>query len=340
MAFDRIDIDRTGFIDFEYLLKFFYNNNIYPYEEEIILILKRLDRDDDGRISLEDFTFLFNANPFGLSSSTGLSNKTPLKKTQELLNSMRLSPQRIRGENDFPTFINSNNSIYSGKKLNSRMNNYSDDKNLVNSCFNSKNYSQLNYPFQAVRKHISPIRNNYKSIYKSNGNYLYIFIYSFLIVDFNNAKYTSPLIRQNREIYQNYSPEKVEKIYNGKVYESKYIISPQEFSKTTDIKEKYLNRNKQGNINDQYSDFHKFMSNLKKILLYEKEVEKAKEELTLKSDFNIDDFFNVFSNHGKIYISNEEIERALTDFGIHPKTNELYLFLRRFNKGIDNEKIE
>ena len=35
-------------------MNFFSINNYFPYEEEIILILRRLDKDDDGRLTLDD----------------------------------------------------------------------------------------------------------------------------------------------------------------------------------------------------------------------------------------------------------------------------------------------
>ena len=35
-------------------MNFFSINNYFPYEEEIISILRRLDKDDDGRLSIDD----------------------------------------------------------------------------------------------------------------------------------------------------------------------------------------------------------------------------------------------------------------------------------------------
>jgi len=50
-----IDTGNLGYIDFENLLNFFSLNNFFPYEEEIISILRRLDKDDDGRLNFNDF---------------------------------------------------------------------------------------------------------------------------------------------------------------------------------------------------------------------------------------------------------------------------------------------
>ena len=52
--FHEIDKDSTGFINFANLFDFFKKNGIYPYEEEIIAIIRKLDKDDDGRLVLEE----------------------------------------------------------------------------------------------------------------------------------------------------------------------------------------------------------------------------------------------------------------------------------------------
>lgn len=52
--FREIDKESTGFINFANLFEFFKKNGIYPYEEEIIAIIRKLDKDDDGRLVLEE----------------------------------------------------------------------------------------------------------------------------------------------------------------------------------------------------------------------------------------------------------------------------------------------
>ena len=46
-----IDSKNNSYIDFESLLNFMGMNNFYPYEEEIVIVLRRFDRDDDGRLT-------------------------------------------------------------------------------------------------------------------------------------------------------------------------------------------------------------------------------------------------------------------------------------------------
>ena len=52
--FREIDKDGTGFLTFGNLFDFFKRNGVYPYEEEIIAIIRKLDKDDDGRLVLEE----------------------------------------------------------------------------------------------------------------------------------------------------------------------------------------------------------------------------------------------------------------------------------------------
>lgn len=50
-AFDTIDFERIGILDYENIRAFFRSCNILPFEEEVICVLRRLDIDDDGRIA-------------------------------------------------------------------------------------------------------------------------------------------------------------------------------------------------------------------------------------------------------------------------------------------------
>ena len=43
-------------MDFDNLMGFFTTNDYYPYEEEIISLLRSFDKDDDGRLTLQDFS--------------------------------------------------------------------------------------------------------------------------------------------------------------------------------------------------------------------------------------------------------------------------------------------
>ena len=52
--FNQIDENQSGFLDFNNLLSFFKQIGVYPYEEEIVSGLRFMDKNDDGRINLEE----------------------------------------------------------------------------------------------------------------------------------------------------------------------------------------------------------------------------------------------------------------------------------------------
>ena len=64
--FAEIDQANVGYIDFNTLFEFFRKNAFYPYEEEIIAILRRLDKNDDGRLTMSEF--IDSLTPKGLLS--------------------------------------------------------------------------------------------------------------------------------------------------------------------------------------------------------------------------------------------------------------------------------
>ena len=55
MLFSVIDKQATGTINYDNLKVFFKAQAIYPGDEEVIAILRRLDRDDDGLVAFDEF---------------------------------------------------------------------------------------------------------------------------------------------------------------------------------------------------------------------------------------------------------------------------------------------
>ena len=54
-AFFTIDKFHSEFIDYNNLSTFFSKVGITLYEEQVVAILRRLDKDDDGRIGFDEF---------------------------------------------------------------------------------------------------------------------------------------------------------------------------------------------------------------------------------------------------------------------------------------------
>ena len=81
-------------------------------------------------------------------------------------------------------------------------------------------------------------------------------------------------------------------------------------------------------------EIEEFTKALKEIIFAEREVESAKIELALKSDFNIGDAFKMIDLRGTGAVSMQEMQDGLTqslgfmDFS----SDDLYLLFRRFDR--------
>jgi len=65
-------------------------------------------------------------------------------------------------------------------------------------------------------------------------------------------------------------------------------------------------------------------------------MESLKNDLSLKSDFNLLDAFRFFDIRGKGYVSKYELEDGLKEFGVYPTSAELYLIMRKYDKDSDS----
>ena len=70
---------------------------------------------------------------------------------------------------------------------------------------------------------------------------------------------------------------------------------------------------------------------LKNQLDLDKELEIVRENLAIKTDFNLMDAFRFFDSNGKGFITSSELDQTLRSFDIFANTTEIYLFMRRFD---------
>lgn len=84
-----------------------------------------------------------------------------------------------------------------------------------------------------------------------------------------------------------------------------------------------------GNEQIQTDDhaFYIFQSQLE----LEKKIEKAKIQLSLKTDFNLIDAFRIFNESGNGSSSISDLQRGLQDLGLDVTHDELSLFMKRFD---------
>jgi len=71
---------------------------------------------------------------------------------------------------------------------------------------------------------------------------------------------------------------------------------------------------------------------LNQFIFLDKEIETAKKDLDLQMDFSLLDVFKTFDLSFKGVIKSQEIIDAMKIYGVYPDKEELYLFMRRFDK--------
>lgn len=74
---------------------------------------------------------------------------------------------------------------------------------------------------------------------------------------------------------------------------------------------------------------------LKEYIELERELESAKTSLTLKSDFNLFDLFNLHDTNRNGVVCSHEIRDGLACIGVYPTNDEIDLFLQRYDRNGD-----
>ena len=88
----------------------------------------------------------------------------------------------------------------------------------------------------------------------------------------------------------------------------------------------------------QQSHYDKVFEALKNFIFFDRSVEKLKEELIHKSDFDIHLLFSIFDDNesGQIVVS--EWKEGLAKLGIKAEDNDIYLMVSRYSRD-NNRKV-
>ena len=240
-AFSAIDVHESGFIDYTNLRSFFKRQGKVVKDDDIVAILRRIDRDDDGKLTYEEFAAAIRAQ----GPSLGRTFKPGNRSLEENETTIRSKKSSVRGS---PA-----RSQVRGTSTQSK----------------------------SLSKARSPVREQ-KSILKSS------------------KKVQSPSPRSQRST-------------SAKPKTSKSFLS------------------KDKDINEQLIRFFREFINL------EKEVELTKQDLALRTDFNLFDAFRLFDQKGRGLISVNEIEQGFQSLEIYPNKEDVYLFIKRFDRDGDGK---
>lgn len=207
--FREIDKDSSGFINFQNLFDFFKKNGIYPYEEELIAIIRKLDKDDDGRLVLEELEEGLGPIPqshgYSKESYSPYYNRGAAKFDNEE-RGLKAAPKEYSSksytketQNQYSykneTFNPNNN--YKGtnlKKSYNYENKYPAPKNVYDEALTEKQHSKQNYSkFNDDIEENKPARNyNYtysqKETVQTSSSYKKKPLYNNPTAEFNQEK--------------------------------------------------------------------------------------------------------------------------------------------------------
>lgn len=327
--------------------EYFKTNNYYPYEEEIISILRRLDKNDDGRLILLEMEKAlkpmplkeFKQNNFkGLYSSNIIQNEKNSSASKNLTSTIKHTRQSsiTQGSNNkkLSSPVYKSSAIYKSpiskkngeevdpfSKVTSKYEKYDGSTGKISSISNViPNTNELNksppnyyyYPYEPVRKAFSPLK---EQILKSSNVEP-----SPKILNFgNNLEKNSQLAASSLEKFDKYSSGSRGK-YNNEYGKIKSPIS-KNFVRNEEITKKYDS----GSKNEVISYF-------KKIVHFEGEIERMKQDLFFRPDFNLFDLYMIFDKDKKGYCFMNDFEQAFKIMNINLSGKEALLFFKKFEK--------
>ena len=82
--------------------------------------------------------------------------------------------------------------------------------------------------------------------------------------------------------------------------------------------------------NDDYEK-NQFVDYLKMVMDAESKVERAKIDLALRGDFNVEDAFRVFELDGRGFLTEEDLKYGLNALEIYPTSSDVRLLMKRFD---------
>lgn len=358
LLFSEIDKETSGFVDFQNLNEYFKANNYYPYEEEIISILRRLDKNDDGRLTSSELELGFK--PLSAkekefqqkqrdlkslySSSLNQNIDKNLSASKNFNNSLNNTARHVKQSSITQTTSNkkiSTSPYYQSKtiykspiarknledsdsysKVTGKFEKYENSSgkisNISNVVASEANKSPANYcyyPYEPVRKAFSPLKE--QILKSSNANILGA--EPVLLKQSQNFEKAGANNIDKSEKYEKYNSfrSKYSNEYNSK------MRSPP--AKTYLRNEETLKRQESGVKNEVINYF-------KKIVHLEGDIEKCKQDLFFRPDFNLLDLYMIFDCEKKGYCFLNDFEQAFKAMNVSISGREALLFFKKFEK--------
>lgn len=300
-----IDKNNTGFITFENLSSYFMNNEL-PLEEEIIIkFLKRVSKNDELKISRREFSsFLIPSLDKTPNCSTFVStlNRTPLKSIE-----------------NYDVYNRKSSLKEANPKTKAQENYYSN---------NTLRLETADFQYTEVQDD----QKSFESIYESPIYKTHSFSKNMNLPSINLESQES-LLELKNEFMNHHSliikDDHIEKIRR------KYSFYAKESNENAMHNDKsellYTFKKKK---NDKCEELIEFFN---KVISLQKKEEKMKQDVALRPDFNVLDFFVLFDKNQKGYLNFEEVETIFFELKIPASFVEICLFLKKYDQSGSGE---
>jgi len=188
---------------------------------------------------------------------------------------------------------------------------FSNSKGISDGTYSPRRLSPLRSPLRSSLR--SPLRNNVTRFYSPN-------------------RYSSPLRDRTLNILE-MSNDRLNRSITKSPEPLKNSSSLLNASSSSGFKNSNLNSSRLGSSSGSYVTYEEenFISYLKELLDLENQIEKAKCDVIIKSDFNTEDAFGIFEMDRRGYISDLDIKYGLNSIDIFPTSEEIALVIKRYD---------
>ena len=329
-GFNSIDIHNVSFIDRNSLSSFLKRHEVV-YEDDIDAIFRRVDNDGDQVINYTEFvdTVMPNQPPSFRNSSTSGSfsqrnNYLSATASTSFLSNRKSSPLR------------SKNQVQSSLSTNSLRN------SLNQSQLSVRNYSPLRNTFQnptfsssmRASRNTNSLRN-----WKTYSSPLKDSIRRPSPVQELSYKNSSPLRTStlNTSRTRNFSGFNKTGDLKTSLRKSSPLrrLSPDRF--LSDSKPEYLSLSRSSRNLNQSLEEKELVVWFEEEIKVSREIERKKNELALKHDFNLFDAFRLFDKYEIGSITSSDFEETFRYYSFYPPRDEVYLLVKHFSNYHDNK---
>ena len=339
--------NNINYIMHENLIKFLNRNHASFIDQDIDLIFKRIDLNNDKAIDLCEFHFFFGFPNCGYNCPFEKCINCGIECCQTC---------RIEEPCYVHKYLNKRDKNYLQKRVyrtyytefqKKKNINNKNDPNIQNNAFYSESDNLFNNGIQKISQNLtlklSPKREfgPFEVCLGSDINDN--------IIDINGQEKNN-LSKDNQidinTLNQNFYPKEKNSVINQNnilIKSQNNMKSPdsniiKEFSKNTFNENQdliksydYIKNKKEDNINKNENEENQFIDYLKEAMSHESKIENLKIQLCLRSDFNWEEVFRIFELEGRGFLTKEDLIIGFNKLGLYPKDLDISLLLKRYD---------